>query len=305
MPRQIEFSGSSDDCAMLLRTLRERFEVSRITLQPGASVVPKGDILTIVAANQVSGEIVNVLDDLDLLHRGAVSISEPNATVPAKTSRTINEEGNDAIWEEMGTMMRQDTNPSFNFLALMALAGAVAAFGIVSDTIHVVVGAMLIAPGFEPLLRIVFGILGDRDSVTSALKSNAYGYLVLAVAAAATTPVALAFNDMTAVDLASGYWANYWSKVQPSGLATSLLAGIAGGVIISSRMKVLGTGVMVALALIPSMALIGMGLASGHVDMALGAAGRWLVEVGCVVFGGGLIIAVKRKMLHRRKPLRQ
>ena len=44
---------------------------------------------------------------------------------------------------------------------------------------------------------------------------------------------------------------------------TSLLAGVAGGVIVSSRMKVLATGVMVALAIIPSMALVGMGLVTG------------------------------------------
>src|SRR5690606_25230278 len=94
------------------------------------------------AANQAIVEILNILSDLDLLRAGAVSISEPNATIHAEASGPIGEEGNDAIWEEIGAMMRQDTNPSFNFLALMALAGAVAAFGIVSDTIHIVVGAM-------------------------------------------------------------------------------------------------------------------------------------------------------------------
>ena len=302
MPRQIEFAGSSDECNRLLERLHDHPGIARITLQPGASKVPHGDVLTIEAANQASTEILNILSDLDLLRTGAVSIGEPNATVRAEASGPINEEGNDAIWEEIGAMMRQDTNPSFNFLALMALAGAVAAFGIVSDTIHIVVGAMLIAPGFEPLLRIVFGILGDRHSATAGLRATAYGYLVLAVSAAVVTPLALYLNDMSADQLAAGHWTNYWSEIKASGIATSLLAGVAGGVIVSSRMKVLGTGVMVALALIPSMALIGMGLVSGLPDLALGAAGRWLVEVICVIVGGGSIIVLKRKLLHRRRP---
>ena len=300
MPRQIEFAGSPDQCRLLLERLHDYPGVARIMLQPGASKVPEGDVLMIEAANQASSEILNILADLDLLHSGAVSISEPNATIPAKASRTIDEEDNEAVWEEMGTMMRQDTNPAFNYLALMALAGAVAAFGIVSDTIHIVVGAMLIAPGFEPLLRIVFGVMGDRHSVTAGLRANAYGYLVLAVSAAVVTPLALYVNSMGADQLAASYWANYWSEIKASGIATSLLAGIAGGVIVSSRMKVLGTGVMVALALIPSMALIGMGLTAGLYDLALGAAARWLVEVACVILGGGSIIALKRKLLHRR-----
>ncbi|NDV88972.1 DUF389 domain-containing protein, partial [Aurantimonas aggregata] len=98
--------------------------------------------------------------------------------------------------------------------------------------------------------------------------------------------------------------ANYWSSIQGSGVATSILAGVAGGVIVSSRMKVLATGVMVALALIPSMALIGMGLAMGNMELAGGAAARWAVEVACVLFGGGAILVAKRLLLHRRRPLR-
>lgn len=301
MPRQIEFAGSPDDCAHLLERFRDHPGVARISLQPGASKVPEGDILTLEAANQASTEIVNVLSDIGLLHNGAVTISEPNATIRADAAQSISEEGNDAIWEEIGAMMRQDTNPSFNFLALMALSGAVAAFGIVSDTLPVVVGAMLIAPGFEPLLRVVFGLLGSRHSVIAGLRSTTYGYLALAVAAALAAPVALLLNDMSAPQLAEGYWANYWSSIQAAGIATSLLAGIAGGVIVSSRMKVLATGVMVALALIPSMALVGMGLTTGNVELALGAAGRWGADVSCVLVGGGAIMALKRTLLHRRR----
>ncbi|MCF6371283.1 DUF389 domain-containing protein, partial [Rhizobium halophilum] len=84
-----------------------------------------------------------------------------------------------------------------------------------------------------------------------------------------------------------------------SGIATSLLAGLAGGIIVSSRMKVLGTGVMVALALIPAMALVGMGLATGLPHLVLGGASRWVAEVLCVLVGGGLIILLKRKLLFR------
>jgi hypothetical protein len=298
MPRQIEFSGSPEECSLLLDMLHDHPGVARITLQPGASRVPEGDVLMVEAANQASGKILNLMREHGLLRTGAVSISEPNATIRADASGPLDEEGNDAIWEETGAMMRQDTNPSFNFLALMALAGGVAAFGLVSDTIHVVVGAMLIAPGFEPLLRVVFGALGDRHSMTAGLRSNAYGYLALALSAAIMTPLALFLNNKGVDQLAAGYWVNYWSSVRASGVATSLLAGIAGGVIVSSRMKVLGTGVMVALALIPSMALIGIGLASGLPDVALGAFKRWLVEVICVLFGGGSILALKRTFVQ-------
>ena len=69
--------------------------------------------------------------------------------------------------------------------------------------------------------------------------------------------------------------------------------------IVSSRMKVLATGVMVALALVPIMALIGMGVATLDLDLALGAARRWGVEALCVIFGGGSVLVLKRALLHR------
>lgn len=182
----------------------------------------------------------------------------------------------------------------------MGLAGAVAAFGIVADTIHIVVGAMLIAPGFEPLLRVVYGVLGDRHSITAGLRANAYGYLALAASAAVATPFALVLSGTTVDQLAAGHWANYCSRIEASGIATSLVAGLAGGIIVSSRMKVLGTGVMVALALIPAMALVGMGIATGLPHLIFGGASRWVAEVLCVLMGGGLIILLKRKLLYRR-----
>jgi uncharacterized membrane protein len=67
----------------------------------------------------------------------------------------------------------------------MAVSGALAAFGIVCGTIGVVVGAMLIAPGFEPALRVACGLPSDRHSVTSSLRSTVFGYLALALSARA------------------------------------------------------------------------------------------------------------------------
>lgn len=108
-------------------------------------------------------------------------------------------------------------------------------------------------------------------------------------------------QDVSAAELADRHWAQYWSKVEASGIVVSLFAGVAGGVIVSTRMKVLATGVMVALALIPSMALVGMGLATGNLSLAAGGLTRWAVEVACVLIGGGVVIAFKRRLLHRRR----
>lgn len=162
MPRRIDFAGSPEQCNRLLERMQEQSGVVRLTLQRGASVAPEGDVLSIDTTNQDSSEVVNILSDMDLLRSGAVTISEPHALIMADEAKAINEEGNDAVWEEIGAMMRRVTNVTVNYLLMMALSGGIAAFGLVSDQPHIVIGAMLTAPGFEPLLRIVFGLVGHR-----------------------------------------------------------------------------------------------------------------------------------------------
>jgi hypothetical protein len=48
------------------------------------------------------------------------------------------------------------------------------------------------------------------------------------------------------------------------------------------------------LAIVPSMALIGMGIATGNADLALGAAARWALDALCVLIGGGSIFVHRR-----------
>jgi hypothetical protein len=123
----------------------------------------------------------------------------------------------------------------------------------------------------------------------------------MAAGAAAALPLALLLQDRAAADLPGLHWAGYWSSVQASGVAVSLVAGMAGATIVSARLTVFATGVMVALALVPSIALVGMGLASGNTGLAFGGLLRWGVEVLCVLLAGGTVLAIKRRFLHHRR----
>lgn len=259
------------------------------------------DVIVVDLTNDAALDVLRFLDAMGALEAGSVTVSEPSVVISSGEARPLDDEGNEAIWEEMGSLMRRESNLSANFLLLMTLAGAIAACGLVTDTLHIVVGAMLLAPGFAPLLRIAFGMLGHRYSVTSGLLSTAVGYLLVALGAAIGMAIALPLHENSAAGLADLHWVGYWSTVTATGVVTSLLAGVAGGVITSSRQTVFATGVMIALALVPSMALVGMGLGIGDPGLALGALARWSVEVLCVLSAGGTTLAAKRWLLHRRK----
>jgi uncharacterized membrane protein len=63
----------------------------------------------------------------------------------------------------------------------MTVAGAVAAAGMWSDALHLVIGAMVIAPAFEPLIRVPFGLIAGPGALAKrALPAIIWGYLALA-----------------------------------------------------------------------------------------------------------------------------
>lgn len=275
--------------------------VVSVSLQTGASVRPPGDVVGIDATNEAALRVMSALDDAGVLDRASLTLSEPSAIVSAAHTDELDHQGNEGAWEEVGEQLRRDTNVTVNFLLLMAASGAIAAFGLVSDTLHIVLAAMLIAPGFEPLLRIVLGVAGQKHRPWPGLRSSLAGYSAMAAGAAAAAPLALLLQDRAAADLPQLHWAAYWSSIQASGIAVSLVAGAAGAVITSARLTVFGTGVMVALALVPSIALVGLGLVTGNPELAIGGLQRWAVEVSCVLLAGGLVLAIKRRLLHPRR----
>lgn len=300
MPRRINVTISPEMRTRIVDHLKGRPGVASITLHRGASLGSDDDVLSIDTSNNAALAAIKYLDQIGALKAGSVTISEPSMVISSGQARSLDDEGNEAIWEEMGALMRRESNLSINYLLLMTLSGAIAAFGLVTDTLHIVIGAMLVAPGYAPLLRIAFGLLGHRYSARAGIWSTCVGYLLLGAGGLIGTGLALWLHKNAATDLTSLYWVDYWSKITATGVVTSLLAGIAGGVITSSRQTVLATGVMVALALVPSMAIVGMGLGSGNLDLALDALARWGVEALCVLVGGGLTLAAKQALVHRR-----
>lgn len=301
LPRRITITISPEMRSRVAEQLQNQPGIASVTLHRGAAMGSGNDVLAVDLTNNAALEVVRRLDGMGVLEAVSVTVSEPSVVISSGDARPLEEEGNEAIWEEIGSLLRRESNLSVNYLLIMALSGAVASFGLVTDTLHIVIGAMLIAPGFAPLLRIAFGALGHRYGMKAGIQSTCAGYLVLALGAALGMALALALHRNTLSELTSLHWVGYWSRVEATGVAIALLAGIAGGVITSSRQTVFATGVMVALALVPSMALVGMGLASGNLGLALDALARWVVEALCVLAAGGMTLAVKERLLHRRQ----
>ncbi|HRK96385.1 MAG TPA: DUF389 domain-containing protein [Rhodospirillales bacterium] len=303
MSRVINVTVIPDQRDDILNRIEGVAGVAGISVHYGASLMPPGDIVSVQASSDATRAVLAQLGEAGVLSgAGTVVLSEPTALLAPSSQELVDNERTEAIWEEIAALLRRDTNVGVNFLLLMAAAGAIAAVGIVEGTIHIVVGAMLLAPGFEPFMRIVFGAMssGQGTGVASGIRATAYGYAVLAAAAAALAVALSLLGRLPAGGLSSLPLVQYWITIGPPGVIVSVLAAVAGAAVLTSRRTVFAAGVMVALALVPGAAIAGMALVLG--DVALAACGglRWAVDASCVLVAGGSMLALKRFTLHRR-----
>lgn len=305
MPRTLEIACPHDRTDDLVERLRNLDGAIGLSLQRGASLQPPGDLVTVKVTNPAADDVLNEVSELlDGRDDYSISTSEPDYVIAPPDFDAVDRETNEVTWESVASEFRKESNLEFNFILLMALAGAIASGGLWTDRLHIVVGAMVIAPGFLPLLRLPFGLLmGPRTMVSRGSAALLSGYTALALSAAVSFWVLQAIDPSRSTELESREWIRYWSTLSAPSVFVSLAAGAAGAMVVTAGRTVLTAGVMIALALVPTMAITGMALAAGDFSLAAEAAGRWLVDVVSVIAAGALVFVVKQALIHNRRGL--
>jgi uncharacterized membrane protein len=205
----------------------------------------------------------------------------------------------------METVIAKESNMTVNALIVMAISGVLAAIGLSTNALHLVIAAMVIAPGFEPISRIALGAVSGSRAWQRGLSHTIQGYATLFIGAAATTLVLRALGkaplEGEASYLSEGVLISYWTSITVSSLIVTAAASIAGAVLIVANRSVLTAGVMIALALVPAATITSMALVMG--DLGLSGQGllRWVIEVGFVAIFSLLVFAWKHARVQRRK----
>jgi hypothetical protein len=304
MARSIRITLSPSMTQGLIAELRKVPGLVGMALQPGAALSPPGDVLIVDSTTRALPGVMRVLEDKGVLRDPAstVTTSEPESTVSASAKNLLVTDSSDASLEEMEYMIARESNMTVNGMLLMMFAGVIATIGLLSGAVHLVIGAMVIAPGFEPLSRVGLGIVGRSAAWRRGLVHTFKGYAVLIAASALT---ALLYR-LLATPPSSPYQmpdalVPYWSTVQPSSLVVSLIAGTGGALLIATHRSVLTAGTMIGLGLIPAAALVGIGAVA--LDASLVARGllRLSLEMALVVMTAVVVFGWKRARLHRRR----
>ncbi len=167
----------------------------------------------------------------------------------------------EALYAEVERNSRLD----LTYLVLVTLSTLVVAIGLIEDNVAVVIGAMVIAPLLGPNLALGFGTaLGDKKLMRQALVTLLAGIalaLTLSLVIGFFWPSALVSDELMAR-----------TDAGMDSIALALASGAAAALSLSTGLSGTLVGVMIAVALLPPAATIGLMLGAGETDLALGAA---------------------------------
>jgi uncharacterized hydrophobic protein (TIGR00341 family) len=169
---------------------------------------------------------------------------------------------------------------------MVILSTVVAAIGLLEDNVAVVIGAMVIAPLLGPNLSLAFATsLGDTRLIWKSLKTNFTGLtiaLVLSICIGLLWPLNFESRELmmrTAVDI--------------DGVVLALASGAAAVLSLTASWINSLVGVMVAVALLPPTATLGLMIGAGRYTEAAGAALLLAVNVVCVNLSAKLSFLAK------------
>jgi uncharacterized hydrophobic protein (TIGR00271 family) len=176
------------------------------------------------------------------------------------------------------------------FTVLLLLSTIIATYGIIGDSTATVIGAMIIAPLMRPIMATAAGlVMGD-------MKRAGLSFLVVVAGVAGVIGLTWLLTEIT-IMRAISFETNsqITGRISPRliDLYAALAAGAAGAFALS-RDDIADSlpGVAIAISLVPPLCVVGIGLAEGEVDVALGATLLFLTNLLAILLVGGGVLAL-------------
>lgn len=155
------------------------------------------------------------------------------------------------------------------FALLIVFSTMIAAFGLLADSVAVVIGAMLVAPLMTPIMGTAVSLVLTEPRRLAASARTVAGGATGAIGVGFFIAV-IASGGITTTNIPGEVVARTAPGLLDLGIAIS--AGLAGGYLMVDRKAAASAaGVAIAVALVPPLAVVGICIELGALDLALGA----------------------------------
>ncbi|MEM9233022.1 MAG: TIGR00341 family protein [Pseudomonadota bacterium] len=232
--------------------------------------------------------LIGALKQAELREGGLrLVVSDITATYPPldeageKTRRAARE----TVVEEMIDKVSKQSAPTAQYVALMVFSSIIAATGLITDSAAGVIGSMVIAPVLAPMMAVSLGALVFDVKMLGRAAISLGIFVVVAVLIG--WGVGLLLNIVT-----TSAELNERASISLGSLLFAIAAGGAAGVAIQDKSAAPLVGVMVAAALVPAAAAVGVFFAAGLMQEAYGAATLTGLNLLAIVLMSAIIFFV-------------
>lgn len=178
------------------------------------------------------------------------------------------------------------------FSVLIVLSTMIAAFGLLADSVAVVIGAMLVAPLMTPILGTAVSLVLTEPAKLAASARTVAGGAAGAIAVGWFISL-IASGGITTTNIPGEILGRTAPGLLDLGIA--IAAGLAGGYLMVDRKAAASAaGVAIAVALVPPLAVVGICLELGAYSLATGALLLFGTNfVAIVLSASGVIVAMR------------
>ncbi|HET7068091.1 MAG TPA: DUF389 domain-containing protein [Nocardioides sp.] len=285
--------------------LRRHEWSTNVTMQPGASVEPEGDLVEADVARERVNEVLDELERLGACDRGGVLVTTPSATPFAaadRLERAAPGDPDDAIiWDSVLAEAEAGARPTVSSLVFLILAVVLAAIAVILDSAILVVGAMVVGPEFSMIGAAGVGLVFGRWSVVGrSLRLLVLGFAVAIVVVTLLSLIGRATGSITADMITAprpqtGFiWhPDRWSFI------VALVAGSAGAVALAINKTSTMVGVFISVTTIPAAGNLALGLAFWEGGEIRGSSEQLALNIVGMVLAGALTLAFQRAFWTR------
>ncbi|MFN7057131.1 TIGR00341 family protein [Hyphomonas sp.] len=189
--------------------------------------------------------------------------------------------------EALYIQVSSNAKPNWDYVLMVFLSTIVAAVGLVSDGVAAVIGAMVIAPLLGPIMGLAMGAaLGEVALLRKGVLS-----LVMGIG------VALGVSFLLALVMPANFESRELmsrAEVRLDGLALAMAAGGAAALSVTRGTASALVGVMVAAALLPPAAAVGLFAGYGEGELALRAALLLSLNVASLILSALIVFRLRR-----------
>lgn len=189
-------------------------------------------------------------------------------------------------FKELYQLLRENAVTSPVFLTLMVLSTLLASIGLYANSTPVIIGAMILAPLMAPIISLSMALARQDSNLLTASLKTLFAGLCTALGFAAVASFIMPMEVVTS-EIAD--------RLSPSllDLGVAVISGIAGAYA-HARVNAAKSmaGVAIAVALVPPLAVTGIGLGWLNVHVTWGALLLFLTNLAGIIFAASLTFIV-------------